>query len=137
MFTFRFGQTLKVHTASAFKDSEGNDKFVIIFTEDENQPEGMERPSRSKNQIKVWGNGVLPEKLHNDCLVQVESCAGFDWKHVPRKNRYTGEVMTDRQGNTLFDSHIELVGPVIHIVEPQENIRKSKKKAEATKEAEG
>lgn len=128
MFTFRFNETLRVHTASAFKDNEGNDKFVIIMTEDENQPPELEKPSRSKNQIKIWGTGVLPETLHNNCLISIRSCAGFDWKHLPRKNRNTGEYITDRYGNTIFDSHIELVGPEIEIVDPQENIKKTKKK---------
>jgi len=127
MFTFRFNETLKVHTASAFKNKEGNDAFCIILTEDENQPAGLERPSKAKSQIKIWGVGTMPETLRNDCLIQIESCAGFDWKHLPRKNRYTGEVITDRSGNTIFDSHIELVGPVIKVVEPAENIKKAKK----------
>ena len=130
MFSFRFNQPMRVHTASAFKDSEGNDKFVIIMTEEENQPAGLERPSRSKNQIKIWGTGLLPEKLHNGCLISIESAVGFDWKHVMRKNRMNGEVITDRSGNTIFDSHIELVGPVVHLIDPQETIKKQKKKAE-------
>ena len=131
MFTFRFNQSMNVHSASNFKDSDGNDRFVIIMTEEENQPEGLERPSKSKNQIKVWGMGLLPESLHNGCKIAIESFEGFDWKHVPRKNRYTGEVITDRNGYTIFDSHIELLSPVIKVLDPVETAKKSKKGAKA------
>lgn len=130
MFSFRLDQSIRVHTASAFKTKEGNDGYVIICTEDENQPEGLERPSRAKNQIKVWGNGVMPEGLHNNCLIQFKSIAGFDWKHLPRKNRMTGEQIYDKLGNPIYDSHIELVGAVIHIVDPVEKAKKGSKKAE-------
>ena len=130
MFTFRFNQALRVHSASAFKDSEGNDAFCILFLENENQPEGLERPSNSKSQIKIWGKGILPEAMHNGCLVSIESCAGFDWKHNVRKNKMTGEVITDRNGQTIYDHVIELVSPVIKVLEPTETARKSRKKAE-------
>lgn len=130
MFTFRFGQPMKVHTASAFNNKEGNPGFVIILTEDENQPEGIERPSRARNQIKIWGTGEMPSGLHNDCVIQILSAAGFDWKHVPRKNRMTGEVVYDRYGNPIYDSHIELIAPEIHIVDTVETAKKSREKAE-------
>ena len=130
MFSFRLDQSVRVHSASAFKTKEGEDGYVLICTEDENQPEGLERPSRSKNQIKVWGKGAMPEGLHNNCIVQFKSIAGFDWKHLPRKNKNTGEYISDRYGNTIYDSHIELVGAVIHIVDPVEKAKGKKAKAE-------
>lgn len=130
MFTFRFGQNLKVHTASSFNNKNGDQGFVIILTEDENQPEGLERPSRSKNQIKIWGTGAMPEGLHNGCTIQIMGCEGFDWKHLPRKNRMTGDVICDRYGNTIYDSHIELITPEVHIVDTVEKSKKGSKKAE-------
>lgn len=130
MFAFRFNQNLNVHSASAFNNKAGEAGFVIIMYENENQPEGIERPSRAKNAIKIWGTGEMPEALHNGCVIRIESAAGFDWKFLPRKNKMTGDQVFDRFGNPIFDSHIELVAPVIHIVEPTENAKKSKKKAE-------
>ena len=127
MFSFRFGQAIRVHTASSFKDSEGNPAFCILMVESENQPEGLERPSKSKSQIKIWGKGELPESMHNDCLISIESAAGFDWKHNVRKNKMTGEIITDRSGNTVYDHVIELVAPTIKVLEPTATAKKSKK----------
>ena len=127
MFTFRFGQAMKVHTASSFCNKNGDQGFVVILTEDENQPEGIERPSRSKNQIKIWGTGAMPDALHNGCTITINSAAGFDWKHLPRKNKQTGDYITDRYGNTIYDSHIELIAPEIHIVNTVEKAKASKK----------
>lgn len=131
MFTFRFNQAIRVHTASAFKDGEGNPAFCILMVENENQPDGLERPSKSKSQIKIWGKGELPATMHNGCLISIESCAGFDWKHNVRKNKMTGEIITDRSGNTVYDHVIELVAPTIKVLEPTETAKKSSKKEKA------
>ena len=75
MFSFRFGQAIRVHTASSFKDSEGNPAFCILMVESENQPEGLERPSKSKSQIKIWGKGELPESIFRNIDVAGENIA--------------------------------------------------------------
>lgn len=127
MFSFRFNSTLNVHSASAFKNKAGEPGFCIIMREDENQPAGIERPSRSKNPIKIWGTGEMPEGLHNGCQIVIVSAAGFDWKSLPRKHPTTGEQVYDRYGQPIFDPVIELVAPDIHIVKPEETAKKSKK----------
>lgn len=127
MFSFRYNEVLNVHTASQFNDSEGNPAFCILLLENENQPAGIERPSNSKSQIKIWGKGTLPETMHNNCKIAIESSQGFDWKHNPRKNKMTGEVITDRSGYTIYDNVIELIAPVIKVIDPVENTKKTKK----------
>ena len=130
MFSFRFGSVMNVHTASAFKNQNGDPGFVIIMMENENQPEGIERPSRSKNQIKIWGTGEMPAELHNGCKITIDNAAGFDWKSLPRKNKQTGEPVFDRYGNPVFDQHIELIAPTIHVINTVEKAKKNSKKAE-------
>ena len=108
MFTIKTGEMLKVHSASAFTKKDGTAGAVIILMENENQPENIERPSKSKSMCKIWLD-KLPKGIVNGGYITLTKIGGIEWLHIP-STYHKGE----------YEDVVNLVGTDFKVYKPTE-----------------
>ncbi|MBO7423144.1 MAG: hypothetical protein J6T99_07135 [Oscillospiraceae bacterium] len=107
MFKFEVGKPMKVYRSGSFKKADDTEGAYVIMRECDNQPEGLERPSKSRKPIKIWLES-LPAGIVNDGYVAFDKIVGGEWKSVPAVDIH-GERMTDRFGNSIFNEELVLI----------------------------
>jgi len=88
MFDVNVGQTLKVSYAREGKHQDGTPYAVICCYERDNQPEGIDNPSKSCDSIKIWLD-KLPKGITDGCLIQIKSILGF--RKVSERNVFNNK----------------------------------------------
>ena len=99
------GKYVVKYARSGFK-KDGSPYGLIAMVEYENQPDGLERPSKSKSTVKIW-LPTLPSGIKDGSVIQVHSFDGFDWKHL----------VHEEYGKPVFQDVIELIGAVVTLAE--------------------
>lgn len=107
MFTFSINHPMKVYRSGSFQHKDGTEGAYVICRECDNQPEGLERPSKSRKPIKFWLE-KLPEGVCNDGYVIFTTILGGEWKSIPQVDN-NGNRMKDRNGNDIFNDELVLV----------------------------
>jgi len=105
MFTITKGVNLTVNRAYEGTKKDGVHYALIKFVESENQPEGIERPSKSSSTINCWFE-EFPEGISgvkSGDLLKLVDFTGFKWIH---------ENYVDRKGDPAYRDVIELTGAV-------------------------
>ena len=108
MFSINFNSELRIKYARSGSKQDGTPYAVIAAVENENQPEGVEHPSKSKATVKAWLD-KLPEGVTDGCVIRLTSFTGFDWKHVA----------SEAFGKTVYNDVIELKGAVIELAKAE------------------
>lgn len=109
MFSVNFGENYKVKYARSGIKQDGEPYALIAMQECENQPEGLEHPSKSKATVKAWLTG-LPKGITDGSIIKINSFTGFDWKHIA----------SEAFGKTVYNDVIELVNADIELVKAGE-----------------
>lgn len=109
MFSIRMGAKYQVKYARSGYKKDGSSYGLIAMVENENQPEGLEKPSNSKSCIKIW-LPTLPSGITDGSMIFIHDFAGFDWKHIAR----------EAYGKIVYDDVIELVGATIELAKAEE-----------------
>ena len=107
MFTFSINHPMRVYRSGSFTTKEGTKGAYVIARECDNQPEGLERPSKSRKPIKIWLD-ELPEGVANDGYVVFSEILGGEWKSVPATDIH-GARLKDRYGNDIYNDELVLV----------------------------
>jgi len=109
MFSIKFGGKYVVKYARSGLKKDGTSYGLIAMIESENQPDGLERPSKSKSVVKIW-LPTLPSGITDGSVIQIHSFDGFDWKHI----------VHEEYGKPVYSDVIELVGAVVSQVKAGE-----------------
>lgn len=104
MFSVRINKPLRVYRSGSFKTAEGAEGAYVILRECDNQPPELERPSKSRNPVKIWLDR-LPSNVVNDGWIIFDKMIGFDWKSVPATD-INGNRLKDRLGHDIFNPEI-------------------------------
>lgn len=104
MFNVEFGKVYRVKYARSGAKQTGETYGLIALVENENQPEGIERPSKSNSTVKVW-MPTLPSGITDGCMVKINSFTGFNWKHI----------VHEQYGKPVYTDVIELLNAVIEL----------------------
>ena len=102
MFTITKNCVLTVNRAYSGPKKDGSRYALIKFVESENQPAGIERPSKSSSTINCWYES-FPEGLDGvkpGDLLRLIDFDGVKWIH---------EQFSDRKGDTAYRDVLELV----------------------------
>ena len=108
MFTVLKDEAYTVNRATSGTKKSGNKYALVKFIESENQPKGIERPSKSNSAVNVW-YAEFPESLKgvkDGALVRIKDFRGFKWIH---------EEFTNRRGDKDYRDAIELVDAEIEM----------------------
>lgn len=108
MFSININNEYRVKYARAGFKQTGEPYALVAMTEDENQPAGLEHPSKSKSTVKCWLS-KLPEGVTDGCVIKLVSFTGFDWKHIA----------SQAFGKTVYNDVIELKDAVIELAEAE------------------
>ena len=106
MFSINFNSELKVKYARSGMKQTGEPYAVIAMVENENQPAGLEHPSKSKATVKAWLS-EMPKGVTDGCVIKLISFDGFDWKHIA----------SEAFGKTVYNDVIELKNAKIELAE--------------------
>lgn len=109
MFSIKFGEKYVVKYARSGNKKDGTSYGLIAMIESENQPEGLERPSKSKSVVKIW-LPTLPKGITDGSVIQLHSFDGFDWKHI----------VHEEYGKPVYSDVIELRNAVIELAKAGE-----------------
>lgn len=109
MFSMRFGEKYKVKYARSGFKQDGTSYGLIAMTENENQPEGLEKPSKSTSIIKIW-LPTLPNGITDGSIIVIHSFDGFDWKHIAH----------EQYGKVVYSDVVELRNAVIELARMEE-----------------
>ena len=127
MFTFSINYPLFAYRAGNFTQKDGTKGAYVICRECDNQPEGLERPSKSRKPIKFWLED-LPEGVTNESYIVFSEILGGEWKSVPQVNEQ-GERMKDRFGHDIYNDELCLVVNGLKAFVKPEEPKKEKKGA--------
>lgn len=108
MFSIKFDNQYKVKYARSGLKQDGSPYALIAMVENENQPEGLEHPSKSKATVKAWMDW-LPNGVTDGCIITLKSFDGFDWKHIA----------SEAFGKTVYNDVIELKNAVIELAKAE------------------
>lgn len=103
MFTITKGQVYTVNKAVSGNKKDGNPYALIKFIESQNQPEGIERPSKSNSAVNVWFES-FPKELAgvtDGANVRLLDFDGVKWIH---------EEYSRMSGEKAYRDVLELVG---------------------------
>ena len=106
MFSINFNGEYKVKYARSGLKQTGEPYALVAMIENENQPAGLEHPSKSKATVKAWLS-KMPEGVTDGCVIVIESFDGFDWKHIA----------SEAFGKTVYNDVIELKNAKIRLAE--------------------
>lgn len=109
MFSMRFNEKYNVKYARSGYKKDGSSYGLIAMIESENQPDGLERPSKSKSVIKIWLPS-LPAGITDGSVITVKSFDGFDWKHL----------VHEEYGKPVYSDVIELRNAEIELAKAGE-----------------
>ena len=107
MFTFSINHPMKVYKSGTFEKADGTKGAFIICRECDNQPDGLEHPSKSRKPIKFWLD-TLPEGVVDDGYITFTGIIGGEFKSVPATD-INGNRMKDRAGNDIYNPELVLV----------------------------
>ena len=107
MFCFAVDTPMKVYRAGSFKKADDTQGAYVICRECDNQPDGLERPSKSRKPIKFW-LPELPKGVVNDGYIVFNKIIGGEWKSVPAVD-INGNKMKDRFGHDMFNEELVLL----------------------------
>ena len=107
MFCFAIDTPMKVYRSGSFKKADDTQGAYIICRECDNQPDGLERPSRSKKPIKFW-IPELPKGVVNDGYISFSKIIGGEWKDIPATD-INGNRLKDRFGHDIYNSELVLI----------------------------
>ena len=93
MFSVHNGNTFRIKYARTGVKQSGENYAILAFVEKENQPAGLEHPSKSNCTVKAWID-KLPEGVTDGGMVRLVSQEGFDIKHI-QNERFGKPVYED------------------------------------------
>ena len=126
MFVFSINHPMKVYRSGSFEKADGTKGAYIICRECDNQPDGLERPSKSRKPIKFWLE-TLPEGVVNDGYIIFSEIIGGEWKDIPAVD-VNGNRLKDRFGHDIFNSELCLtVEGLKSFTEIPEDVKPGKK----------
>ena len=102
MFTITKGNTYTVNRATSGNKKNGEPYALIKLIESENQPAGIERPSKSNSAVNIWFES-FPEGMQgikDGSLIRILDFAGVKWIH---------EEYYNRSGDKQYRDVLELV----------------------------
>lgn len=108
MFTITKGGTYTVNKAASGTKKDGKPYALLKFVEAENQPAGIERPSRSNSAVNCWFE-QFPEAVKgvkDGALVKLIDFSGVKWIH---------EEYFMRDGSKGYRDVLELCDPVVEL----------------------
>lgn len=108
MFSIKFNTQYKVKYARSGYKQDGTGYALVAFVENENQPEGLEHPSKSKATVKAW-LPFMPQGITDGCVINLISFDGFDWKHIA----------SEAFGKTVYNDVIELRNAKIELAKAE------------------
>jgi len=108
MFSIKINNEYKVKYARSGLKQTGEPYALIAMQENENQPEGLEHPSKSKATVKAWLD-KLPAGVTDGCVIKLVSFDGFDWKHIS----------SEAFGKTVYNDVIELRNAQIELAKAE------------------
>ena len=109
MFAININGEYRVKYARSGLKQTGDPYAIVAFVESENQPTGLEHPSKSKATVKAWLD-KMPEGVKDGCIVRLLGFDGFDWKHIA----------SEAFGKTVYNDVIELRNAKIELAEAKE-----------------
>lgn len=108
MFTITKGGIYTINKCVSGQKKNGEPYALIKFIESENQPAGIERPSRSNSAVNCWFE-AMPDGLKgvkDGALVKLVDFTGVKWIH---------EEYFLRDGKKGYRDVLELVNPVVEL----------------------